>query len=69
MVNGSKAERRFDKRRSIQVLYDYLEIQDIVGVEILFGFPAVILTDKNVSLEEAGLFPKALVIVRKIEDN
>jgi FAS-associated factor 2 len=69
MPNGSKVERKFDKRRSIQVLYDFLEIQDVCGVEILFGFPAVILTDKNVSLEEAGLFPKALVIVRKIEDN
>ena len=69
MQNGCKVERRFDRRRSVQVLYDFLETQDVSGVEVLFGFPAVILNDKNVSLEEAGLYPRALVIVRKVEDN
>jgi FAS-associated factor 2 len=69
LPNGTKIERRFFKGRTVQVLYDFLEIQDLADVEILFGFPAVILTDKSLTLEDAGLYPKALVIVRKIEDN
>ena len=64
LPNGNKIERKFDKNRNIQILYDYLEVQGLNNYVILFGFPSVPLTDKDQTLETAGIFPKAVVIVR-----
>ncbi|OMJ73448.1 hypothetical protein SteCoe_27865 [Stentor coeruleus] len=64
LPNGSKIERKFDKNRQVKVLYDYLEAQGLKNFEVLYGFPAVVLGNKNATLEESGLYPKALVIVR-----
>lgn len=68
LPNGSKLERRFDKGRKVQALYDFLEISNCSGIEILFGFPSTVIDNLQQSLEEAGLHPKALVIVRKVEN-
>lgn len=68
MPNGSKLERRFDKDRKVQVLYDFLEINECSGIEILFGFPSTVVDNLQLSIDEAGLHPKALVIVRKKEN-
>lgn len=67
LPNGSKIERRFPKMRNVQLLYEFLEVNEYFDVEILFGFPSAVLVNRQQSLDEAGLYPKALVIVRKIE--
>ena len=69
LPNGSKIERRFSKLRSVQLLYDFLEVNGHFKVEILSGFPSGVLVNRQQSLDEAGLYPKALVIVRKIENS
>ena len=67
MPNGGKIERKFAKDVKTQVLYDYLEVQGFKNVEILFGFPSAVISDKEQTLESFGIFPKALVIVRSCE--
>lgn len=68
MPDGSKVERRFGKRQKVSVLYDFIETVRILKFEILFGFPALVLSDMDVTIEDAGIHPKALLIVRISDD-
>lgn len=64
MPDGSKVERRFGKTQKISVLYDFIETLNCLNCELLFGFPAEVLRKTEESLENSGIHPKALLIVR-----
>ena len=67
LPDGSKLVRRFDRQRKIQVLYDFMEVQGFNQCALLFGFPSAPLENKEESLESIGIFPTAVLIVRKLE--
>lgn len=67
LPDGRKVERKFDKLREIQVLYDFIEVQGLINFTLLFGFPSEPLANKETTLESIGIYPKAVVIVRTNE--
>ncbi|CAG9332235.1 unnamed protein product [Blepharisma stoltei] len=64
MPDGKKIERRFQKDKKIEILYDYIETSGLKNFDILTNFPSKVLDEKQVTLEAAGLFPKSVVYVR-----
>ena len=64
MPDGSKVERRFAKTQKVSVLYDFIETLNCSHFNLLFGFPSEILSKSDETLENAGIHPKALLIVR-----
>lgn len=66
LPNGQKVDRRFNKQENIDILYEFVETLGVVNFEILINFPLKILNEKSLNLEETGIFPKSVVIVREI---
>lgn len=68
LPTGSKLERRFGKTEPVQNLYIFLSLdnfEDENSITLSTTYPTKELTDKDISLEEAGLHPQALLHVRE----
>ena len=68
IFDGRKVDRRFVKTKMVEELYDFVESLVDVEFEIVSGFPHAVL-DKGVTIEDAGLCPKAVVHVRECLDS
>lgn len=74
-LNGERISRRFLKSEKIQVLYDFLEslgeqlqLEDnSKDFEIIQSMPRKVYTDREQSLGEAGLFPRAMLQIKEID--
>jgi len=73
-VTGSRVERRFLKTDSVQILYDFIDTQlhqiTLEGdgqYEILQTMPRKIYEDKDALLQEVGLFPRAMLVVKEVD--
>ncbi|OMJ93495.1 hypothetical protein SteCoe_3467 [Stentor coeruleus] len=65
LPTGIRLDRNFDKNKKISVLYDYLEMNNIIATELVFGFPSKSLVDREKSLEEEGVYHKCVIHVRE----
>lgn len=70
LIDGTRLQRRFRETETVQVLYDFVEtlpqhahLQDFALCTTL---PKVFYTEKHLTLKEAKLSPKALLIVEEI---
>lgn len=63
---GGRLQRRFNPTDTVQVLYDYVDISEVVGPNftLLFGSPRVALSNMNATLVEAKLAPRSLIFVQ-----
>jgi hypothetical protein len=69
LPSGHKAERRFNKKDSIDDLYNYissLEEEHLTKFDLIQTFPFVIFVDRQKTLEEEKLFPNAVLQVREL---
>lgn len=67
LPSGSKLDRRFLKDHKVQKLYDFVETLDLgLEYEIVTPFPITPLKDLESTLEEQGLYPKALLHVKEV---
>jgi hypothetical protein len=69
LPSGNKAERRFNKKDTINDLYNYiasLEEEHLTKYDLIQTFPFVIFIDKQKTLEEEKLFPNAVLQVREL---
>ena len=74
---GERVQRRFAKEQTVQVMYDYIDslIGDKVHFEtpgnieyhIIQSMPRKIYDQKDKTLVEAGLFPRAILIIKEGE--
>lgn len=72
LPTGAKIERRFGKVEKVQNLYTFLSLdnfEDENSITLSTTYPTKELTDKDVSLVEAGLHPQALLHVRENLDD
>lgn len=65
LAAGKRLERSFDKGKKVSILYEYLEMNDVLATELVFGFPSKSLMDREKSLEEEGVYPKCVIHVRE----
>ena len=68
LPTGAKIERRFGKVETVQNLYTFLSLdnfEDDSSITLSTTYPTKELTDRDVSLEESGLHPQALIHVRE----
>jgi len=65
LLDGSRIQRRFRDSDTVGTMYNFIESRDIGcrSFHICTNLPKVIYSNKEVTLKEAGLTPKALVIV------
>jgi len=69
LPNGKRLERRFLGEEKVQVLFDFIDsTSEETGFELgsysLAIPPKRILTDRSITLKEAGLFPRALISIQ-----
>ena len=67
LLDGSKIQRRFRESDPVQIMYDFIGTKEI-GVRdfnICTNLPKIVYSDRNVTLKDAKLCPKALVIVEE----
>lgn len=66
--NGERLERSFRQDDLLQIVYDYVDAQDIIPNDfILFtNFPRCAYTDMSVTLRDAGLVPSAMLFIEEI---
>ena len=69
MLDGSKLSRRFLKSDNLQTVAYYVRSRLPIQVEqqpefdLVSNFPRKLFTDLSVTLQQAGLFPQALLFV------
>ena len=73
LPNGTRLIRKFNANNCVQLLYDYIESNNLEPFDLLSEF-VVINTyprkkiDKTMTFEEAGLVPNATVILEEVFD-
>ncbi len=70
LPGGNRIERRFNKKDKIDDLYnfiDFLEDDNIKenNFDLIQTFPFIIFNDREKTIEEANLFPNAVLQVRE----
>eukprot|EP00743_Colponemidia_sp_Colp-15_P003723 GILK01004017.1.p1 GENE.GILK01004017.1~~GILK01004017.1.p1 ORF type:complete len:367 (-),score=43.78 GILK01004017.1:170-1228(-) len=70
LPGGAKSQRRFLVDDPIQILYDYVDTLDIKfegtgEYDLLMNMPRMLLTNKTITLREAGLVPQAMLYVQE----
>ena len=68
LPDGAKINRRFGKSDKVECLYTYIDTLEVglpVEYEIAASFPSHPLTNRERTLEEEGLVPRALLHVRE----
>ena len=65
--SGSRISRRFHETATVGQLYRYLHSQSLPQEEhvLMTNLPTTYYTDENMTLQEAGLTPKALLIIQE----
>jgi len=69
MLDGSKLSRRFLRSDTLQTVMHFVQSRQPVEVEqqpqfdLVSNFPRKLFTDLSVTLQQAGLFPQALLFV------
>jgi hypothetical protein len=76
--SGKKLSRRFMKTDSIKVLYDYIRTLDVADVgfddrnanfQLIQPMPRKVFEESDtVTLQQAGLFPRAIVQIKEITE-
>jgi hypothetical protein len=70
LPSGKRVQRRFMKHDVIQRIYDFIETLEIDDEEdrkeyvLMQAMPRVLFQDRQLTIHEAGLFPKALLHVK-----
>jgi FAS-associated factor 2 len=70
---GAKISRRFHKKDTVQVIYDYLSVHfydekiPIKNFIVCTNFPKKDITDKSLSVDEVGLFPRGALFVTDLD--
>lgn len=75
-MTGERITRRFRKEETVQILYDFIEsMGDKVQFEhtagnfvIMQSMPRKVYTEKEKTIGEAGLFPRAMLQVKEEEE-
>jgi len=67
LTDGSRLQRRFKKTETLKVVCDYVECnQEYDGdFDLVTNFPRKVFSERNLSLEEAGLYPHASLFVQE----
>lgn len=71
-VSGDRVNRRFFKNDKVQLMYDFidskgdeLQFEHNANFEIIQSMPKKVLNNKDKTLAEEGLFPRAMLVVRE----
>ena len=73
LPSGARLIRTFNASQPIQLLYDFVETNDLSPIDILSEFvivntyPRKEYRDKSLTFKEAGLFPNATVLVEELD--
>jgi len=72
LPNGQRLQRNFYANTKLQSLYDYVEangdLQEQHNFQLVMALPRQVYSRRNETLEEAGLIPKAVLIVEEIQN-
>jgi len=70
LQDGSKVERRFSILAKIQDIMDFIDTkieQDVENVQLMSNFPTRCFTDMNETIQDAKLYPQALLFLQQKE--
>jgi len=71
MPDGRKIQRRFYIHEPLQTIFDFLNAlvdDNISNYDIISNFPKKVYTDPKQTVQEANLFPKALLFLQKRDE-
>lgn len=73
LPNGTRLIRKFNANHSVQVMYDFIESNNLEPFDILSEFDVINTyprkkIEKTMTFEDAGLVPNATVILEEVFD-